>query len=249
MLDACARCGVRRLVYCSSVVAVGALDACPAATLSAGAGLMDETFEYNMRAHGLGYFDTKREAEELVLAFARSPSESRAHAATLTAVEARSAPLEIVVLCPSNVYGRGDAIKASRGTQVKVARGRLPFYSGGGINIVRVQDVAEAFVAAWHKGMRSAEVFRLQQCRASCSPSRRAVFSRIKPVSAIAYLACTPIVSTNDSADLFSSFFRGQAVTASATLSAATISLCASCLACMRRPRVCRRRGGSCRGH
>jgi hypothetical protein len=125
---------------------------------------MDETFEYNMRAHRLGYFDTKREAEELVLAFARSqsPSDSLANSQSQRSDSAlaqsktttgQSAPLEVVVLCPSNVYGRGDALKASRGTQVKVARGRLPFYSGGGINIVRVQDVAEAFVAAWHKGV------------------------------------------------------------------------------------------------
>ncbi len=225
MLDACARSGVRRLVYCSSVVAVGALDTCPAATLSAG-GLMDETFEYNMRAHRLGYFDTKREAEELVLAFARSQADSRA--ATMSAAGPRSAPLEIVVLCPSNVYGRGDALKASRGTQVKVARGRLPFYSGGGINIVRVQDVAEAFVAAWHKGMRRVDVFRV--CKVSGIP-------RFEPKSSFLTVNWVPRLHilhfshrlNNDLAVSFSSLHRGQAVTASATLSAATISLCASC--------------------
>jgi dihydroflavonol-4-reductase len=181
VLDACVRSGVRRLVYCSSVVAVGALDTCPAAPLSAGGGLMDETFEYNMRAHRLGYFDTKREAEELVLAFARSQTES--HAATLTTAGPRSAPLDIVVLCPSNVYGRGDALKASRGTQVKVARGRLPFYSGGGINIVRVQDVAEAFVAAWHKGMRREDEFRVFNLIDIPRSEPKSICSSIKPVS------------------------------------------------------------------
>ena len=138
---------------------------------------MDETFEYNMRAHRLGYFDTKREAEELVLAFARSQSQSpRSDSAPLAqskSTSGQSAPLEIVVLCPSNVYGRGDALKASRGTQVKVARGRLPFYSGGGINIVRVQDVAEAFVAAWHKGLCACDASvhpLVYTCLESCRP-------------------------------------------------------------------------------
>ena len=28
----------------------------------------------------------------------------------------------------------------------------MPWYTDGGINIVRVQDVAEAFVAAWLRG-------------------------------------------------------------------------------------------------
>ena len=65
-----------------------------------------------------------------------------------------STDVDIVVVNPSNVYGSGDALKASRKTQLQVARGRMPFYTDGGINIVRVQEVVEAFVAAWLRGRR-----------------------------------------------------------------------------------------------
>ena len=65
-----------------------------------------------------------------------------------------AADVDVVVVCPSNVYGSGDALKASRKTQLQVARGRMPFYTDGGINIVRVQEVVEAFVAAWQRGRR-----------------------------------------------------------------------------------------------
>jgi hypothetical protein len=63
------------------------------------------------------------------------------------------------VLCPSNVYGRGDALKSSRKTQLQVARGEMKFFTFGGINIVDVDDVVTAFIAAWRKGISIIFIF------------------------------------------------------------------------------------------
>eukprot|EP00455_Lapot_gusevi_P034226 TRINITY_DN3766_c0_g1_i5.p1 TRINITY_DN3766_c0_g1~~TRINITY_DN3766_c0_g1_i5.p1 ORF type:complete len:212 (-),score=41.89 TRINITY_DN3766_c0_g1_i5:12-647(-) len=95
-----------------------------------------------MGQYNLGYFETKRKAEMLVLEYVRKGL------------------VDAVILNPSNVYGAGDAAKTSRSTQIKVAAGRMPFYTGGGINIVRVQDVVAGFLLAWNRG-RSGERYIL----------------------------------------------------------------------------------------
>jgi dihydroflavonol-4-reductase len=66
ILNAVKQCDVRRLIYCSSVVAVGACETEPS-----DAELLNEDSEYNMTKYNLGYFETKREAELLALQFAK----------------------------------------------------------------------------------------------------------------------------------------------------------------------------------
>lgn len=125
VIAACRVAGVRRLVHVSSVVAVGAsFDGRP----------LDEESPYTVGHLNLGYFQTKRRAEELVRA----------------AVQAGQ--IDAVIVNPSTVYGAGDARKGSRGLQVKVARGRFPFFPPGGASIVAVEDVIDATVAAWQRG-------------------------------------------------------------------------------------------------
>lgn len=123
VLAACRRANVRRLVHMSSVVAVGAsFDGTP----------LNENSKYNVGHLNLGYFETKRQAEEIVIA--------------------ASGDQDCVILNPGTIYGPADAKKGSRKTQVKVAQGKFPFYPPGGVNVVSVHDVVDATVSGWKKG-------------------------------------------------------------------------------------------------
>ena len=114
-----------RLVYMSSVVAVGAsFDGQP----------LNEDSPYNISHLNLGYFETKHQAELLVRQACQ-----KGH-------------IEAVILNPSTIYGAGDAKKGSRKTQLKVARGELPFYTSGGVSIVSVHDVVDATLRAREVG-------------------------------------------------------------------------------------------------
>lgn len=126
VVEACIKTNVRRLVHMSSVVAVGAA--------FYGEKPLNEDSPYTIGHLDLGYFETKRKAEMLV-------KEASA-----------SGRLDAVILNPSTIYGAGDARKGSRKTQLKVARGQLPFYTSGGVSIVAVEDVVEATYTAWQRG-------------------------------------------------------------------------------------------------
>ena len=122
-----------RLVYMSSVVAVGAsFDGTP----------MNEDSTYNVGHLNLGYFETKRQAEEVVRE------------------ACRKGRIEAIILNPSTIYGAGDAKKGSRKTQLKVARGELPFYTSGGVSVVSVHDVVDTVLRARERG-RSGERYIL----------------------------------------------------------------------------------------
>lgn len=125
IIDACFTNRVRRLVHVSSVVAVGA-------AFSSNQILSEES-EYNLTHLNMAYFETKRKAEQLV-------------------IEAAHKQLDAVIVNPSTVYGGGDAKKGSRKTQLKVAQGKMPFYTSGGVNVVAVEDVVAGILSAWKKG-------------------------------------------------------------------------------------------------
>lgn len=125
VVTACLESRVRKLVYLSSVVAIGSsFDQVP----------LTENSPYNLAHLNLGYFETKRKAEKIVV----------------NATETHE--LDAVIINPSTVYGAADAKKGSRGTQLKVAQGRFPLYPPGGVNIVAVEDVIEGIVRVWQKG-------------------------------------------------------------------------------------------------
>lgn len=117
---------IPKLVYLSSVVAVGAG--------FSETQILDENSTYNLEHLNLGYFETKR-AAELIVKQSCDKSE-----------------IDAVMLNPSTIYGGGDAKKGSRSTQVKVARGKFPFYTSGGVNVVAVEDVIEGILLGWKKG-------------------------------------------------------------------------------------------------
>jgi len=126
VIDAIVKCNVSKLVHLSSVVAVGAGFSKHE--------ILNENSPYNLSHLDLGYFETKRKAEELVLSAFQKKL------------------IDTVILNPSTIYGSGDAKKGSRSTQIKVAQGRFPFYTNGGVNVVAVEDVIQGVISAWKKG-------------------------------------------------------------------------------------------------
>lgn len=126
VISVCREHKIKRLVYLSSVVAVGA-----GFTPN---DVMTEDSHYNISDLNLGYFETKHQAEKLV---------KRA---------CDSGEIDAVILNPSTIYGAGDAKKGSRKMQLKVAQGKLKFYTSGGVNVVAVEDVVAGILSAWRKG-------------------------------------------------------------------------------------------------
>lgn len=125
MIDACGKMGIKNFVYLSSVVAIGAGFSKDQ--------ILNENSDYNLAHLKLGYFDTKHEAEKLVI---------KAHEKGL---------IDAAIVNPSTIYGPGDAKKGSRKTQLKVAQGKFPFYTKGGVNVIAVEDVIQGLMTAWEK--------------------------------------------------------------------------------------------------
>lgn len=126
LLDASRRAKVARFLFISSVVAVG--DA-------RGVASIDETARFNLGHLGVHYTDTKREAEELVLA---------------------SAPhLDVVVVNPGAIFGvvegRSNTVRFIR----RMAHGRVPIAAPPGtLSVVGVEDTADGTIAALERGRR-----------------------------------------------------------------------------------------------
>lgn len=125
VLKACRQKNIKKMLYMSSVVAVGASKIPTPLT---------EEFKYNLKDLDLGYFETKKRAEDLVLE-----------------AQARS-DIDAIIVNPATTYGYKDALKGSRKTQVKVAQGNFPFYPYGGVNVVGIEDLMDGIWLAWTKG-------------------------------------------------------------------------------------------------
>ena len=126
VIHGCLSANVSRLVHMSSVVAVGA-------SFSEQVTLNEDS-AYNVAHLNLGYFETKRRAEIEVLKATQEQG------------------LQATVVNPSTIYGPGDSLKASRGVQLKVAKGKFPFFTQGGVNVVAIEDVIEGLLRAWDRG-------------------------------------------------------------------------------------------------
>lgn len=125
VVDICEEFKTPQLLHLSSVVAIGS---------SFTPKTMDENSKFNLSHLNLGYFETKKKAEEIVVQ------------------AAKSGKINAVCVNPSTIYGFGDAKKGSRKMQIKVARGDLPFYTSGGVNVVAVEDVIEGILLALKYG-------------------------------------------------------------------------------------------------
>ena len=126
VLKAIAHSNVENLLYVSSVVAVGASQD--------GRRPLNENDPYNMRQFNFGYFETKHDAEKLVLNFAKHSK------------------IRTVIVNPSTIYGASDGKKSSRKVQVKVAQGKFKFFTSGGVSVVHVEDVVNGIWSAFEKG-------------------------------------------------------------------------------------------------
>lgn len=134
VLDAIEKQKVKKLLHLSSVVAIGAS--------TDPKHVLNEESPYTIGHLNLGYFETKKAAEDLVKARLKNQS------------------FEAVMVNPSTIYGPADAKKGSRSVQLKVAQGRFPFYTSGGVSVVGVEDVVDGILKAWDKG-RSGERYIL----------------------------------------------------------------------------------------
>jgi dihydroflavonol-4-reductase len=120
VLAAARAAGVRRVVYTSSVVAVGAARR-PL--------VLDESAAWNLENLRVAYITTKRRAEELALADPGLP--------------------EVVAVNPGCVVGPDDFSGSEFGTLARrFWRGKVPVHFGGGNNFVDVRDVADGHLRA-----------------------------------------------------------------------------------------------------
>ena len=124
VVEACLRCGVRRLVHVSSVAAVGI----PENRVPA-----NEDFRFNLERAGLHYHLSKHRAEGAV-------------------AEGVARGLDAVIVNPASLWGPSGW--SYRGIDmVRMVRGvRTLRYSPGGVCVVHVEDVAEGIVAAMERG-------------------------------------------------------------------------------------------------
>ena len=124
VVDACLDAGVEKLVHTSSIAAIG----------FPGDGILaDETVAFNPEEQDVGYRISKHQAEAEVL-------------------RGVNAGLPAVILNPSLIMGPRD-VSFNAGQIVRdVYRGRLFFYTRGGVSMVSVGDVVRGHLEAVRRG-------------------------------------------------------------------------------------------------
>eukprot|EP00741_Cyanophora_paradoxa_P003602 tig00000093_g3499.t1 len=125
IVEACKKHKTKRLVHMSSVAAIG--------FSTDGKTLAREDMPFLAESYHLSYFDTKHASERVVLE------------------AAKKGEISAVCMNPTTIYGPGDAYKSSRSQQVKTAKGKNPYYTGGGVNVVHVDDAVECI----YRGFKS----------------------------------------------------------------------------------------------
>jgi len=127
VLDAARKAGIERIVYTSSVAAIGhRADGIPS----------DETVEWNLEWIGDPYVKSKYLAKKAVEQYA-------------------SQGLDVVIACPSAPVGPGDIKPTPTGQMiVDFLNGKIPFYFDGGFDYVDVEDVAIGHLLVEEKGKR-----------------------------------------------------------------------------------------------
>lgn len=118
--------GVERIVYCSSVAALGQ---------PGGGALADETTQAHEAAFIGTYKLSKYRAEQAVLALVRAEK------------------LQAVIVNPAAPVGPRDIKPTPTGKMIReAAAGRMPAYIDTGMNVVHVDDVAEGHLLALERG-------------------------------------------------------------------------------------------------
>jgi dihydroflavonol-4-reductase len=139
LLDSAKRHDVRRFVYVSSVVTVGH---------SLRGEVLDERTAFNSARLHVDYVDTKREAEELVLAASRE--------------------LDGVVVNPGAIFGPVDRVSNTVRFIRQIAAGRPPpFAPPGSISVVGVHDAARGTLSALERGRRGERYLLVESHRST----------------------------------------------------------------------------------
>jgi dihydroflavonol-4-reductase len=125
VLEAAQRTGIERLIYTSSLTTVG--------PPSEPCRLADERDFYAPRSSNSAYYEVKCAMEQ-------------------RALRAAAEELPVVILLPTAVFGPGDVKPTTGQVLLEVARGRVPVYIDGALNVVDGRDVAAAHVAAVERG-------------------------------------------------------------------------------------------------
>ena len=126
LLAAAGKTGVERFVHVSSVVTVGS---------SRNGKPVDERTPFDLGALGVDYVDTKRAAEEAVLAASRE--------------------IDVVIVNPGAIFGPIERESNTVRTIRRVAEGRSPpVLPPGSVGIVGVRDAAEGTLLALDRGRR-----------------------------------------------------------------------------------------------
>jgi dihydroflavonol-4-reductase len=123
VMEEALRAGVERVVHTSSVGAVGPARA---------HGVVDERAPFPA-ALGVPYAESK-------------------HAAETEALRVAARGLDVVIVCPAHVFGRGDLGPTSTGVVRRFLLRRIPAFVPGAINIVDVADVAAGHLLAEERG-------------------------------------------------------------------------------------------------
>jgi len=124
VMQACLDAGIRKVVYCSSVAALGAHGRTPA----------DEGASFNLNSTKDHYYISKHRAEQVTLQFIRRG-------------------LPAVIVNPSNPIGPRDISPTPTGALIiSIIKKRIPAYVDGGLNLIDVTDCARGIVAAMEKG-------------------------------------------------------------------------------------------------
>jgi len=127
VLWASLKAGVERVVYTSSIAAIG---------IAPGRELSNEETPFNQYTLGHHYVITKYLSQQEALGFAENG-------------------LDVVVVNPCFPYGPGDIVPTPTGRIIlDILKGRNRFIFDGGINVVDVRDVARGHVLAAKKGKK-----------------------------------------------------------------------------------------------
>jgi dihydroflavonol-4-reductase len=125
VLEEALRAGVERVVYTSSVAAIG-----PAAKGSTA----NERTRWDAGRYRIPYVDSKHEAE-------------------VTAIRLFERGLPVVIVNPAHVLGAGDPGRSSTAFVRRYLRREIPVYVDGTLNIVGVDDVARGHLLADDRGV------------------------------------------------------------------------------------------------
>lgn len=125
VIEAAIQAGVKKLVHCGTASSFGYGTKENPGT---------EQSPYKYAGFGLAYFDSKLEAQQMVLRYAQ---EKR---------------IDAVVVNPTFMIGAHDSGPSSGKMIAKFAEMKLPFYPSGGRNFVHVRDAAAGMISAYKKG-------------------------------------------------------------------------------------------------